>query len=103
MLLVRNAYDPVGNLTQVTDANGNVTTTGYNPRNLPDTVTYADNTTSTRTYDGVGNVLTYSLIARRSDRTPMGMIRSRHSSLIERTKRMVSAQLDRAAFWLADV
>jgi RHS repeat-associated protein len=54
--LVRNEYDGNNNVTKITDAVGNEINTSFTPRNQPWVTTYADNTSTTRSYDAVGNL-----------------------------------------------
>jgi YD repeat-containing protein len=52
-----NSYDKNGNVTQITDPNGQVTTYTYDPLNRVWTITHlSDNGTTTYTYDANGNV-----------------------------------------------
>ncbi|GGP16474.1 DNRLRE domain-containing protein [Nonomuraea glycinis] len=52
------AYDPLGQLTTATDANGNPTTFGdYHPSGYPETITDAYSNATTTAYDARGNVL----------------------------------------------
>ena len=57
-LLVRNEYDGNSNIIAITDANNNRSTLSYTSRNQLQSTTYADSTSSSRSYDPVGNLLT---------------------------------------------
>ena len=55
--LTEYTYDDVGNLTSLTDANGNTTLYEYDSLFGVTQATYPDSTTETFSYDAVGNVL----------------------------------------------
>ena len=54
--ITRHSYDPDGNLTSSTDANGHLTTITYNTLNEPLSVLDPDGVTSSFGYDEAGNL-----------------------------------------------